>query len=137
MSLKKTTNRNVGKKEADLTKSWCHNFNPEDQGNTESGPLVSNIDLKKEDPVFGRLVSVRETDIHLHKVEVNEYSEVEIALEKAYDVSPIDRPRMIFNIAKHMKTASPLDNLKTFLDRSLELDYITKSQQEEILKIIE
>lgn len=132
MSLKKTSNRKINNKENDITKSWCHNFSDEDDASNQK-PLFEN----SEDPIFGKLIPLREGEIRVNNGDVGNYSMVEIALNKADEINAIDRPRMVFNIAKSMKQSSSQKDFLSFLDRSFELDFITKSQKDEIMRILE
>jgi len=132
MSLKKTSNREINNEENDIFKSWCHDFSGEETGKNKT-PLFEN----KEDPIFGNLIPLRESEIKINNGNVGNYDMVEIVLGKVDKVNAIDRPRMVFNVAKSMKQSSSQKDLSSFLDRSFELDFITKSQQNEIVRILE
>lgn len=142
MTLKKTLNRTIEKKENDIVKAWCHNFTTDEKQNEtyeykNNNSLIQGLESKKEDPIFGNLIPVRDHSMDVHKGNVGNYNAIEIALQKVNHINPIDKPRMVFNVSKHIKQNSSQTDLTNFLDRSLDLDYITKSQKDEILKILE
>lgn len=135
MTLNKSSNRKINKKENDIIKAWCNDFgSEEDLSKKDIGSY--EINCTTDDPIFGNLVQFKGHKMKSTKASVDGYSEIEIALQKASEISSIDRPRMIFNISKSIKQKLPEEALIQFLAKSLDMDHITETQMNEILNIL-
>jgi hypothetical protein len=104
----------------DIEKAWCHDF--ENEGKEVESENKKNLENIKVDTYTSKSKA---------------YDEMEITLNKIDDVNPMDRPYFIFNLSKTFKTTKSEKQLTELLEKSVKLDYITKSQKTEILRIIE
>lgn len=105
----------------DIEKAWCYDFTNEGK---EPVKESKKIDRNKN------------IEIAEYTAKSREYDDVEIALEKINEVNPMDRPHMLFNISKAFKMTKSENQLNELLEKSVKLDFVTKSQKNEIIRII-